>query len=298
MNDNYIEDDEIFEQEESEATDTEESSNGSGKTLRIILIAVVVALVVVIVAVSVLLNAKKDDDENETISENTASTTISDSSAGNDESTSAIIGEQTTYEPGKYTVNVGQNGTLTLRKSPSKTAESILSIPNGTSLTITEIYTDTAATDDLVYWGKTVYLGWDAWVSMNYLAKAYSDNIVTPAEVTTEPSSSEAEASSDTSTEVIATEEKTTEAQQENSGEASNVYVVNVDGGLTLNMRSEPNADSEKVHSSGIPSGTEVTVLDTYENADAVDANVKVWAKVTYDGVTGWVAMGYLESKN
>lgn len=293
MNDNYIEDDEVFEQEESEATDTEESSKGSGKKLRVFLVVVAVAVVVVVVAVSVLFNAKKDDDENETISENTASTTLPDSSVGNDESTSSTIGEQITYEPGKYTVNVGQNGTLTLRKSPSKTAESILSIPNGTSLTITEIYTDTAATDDLVYWGKTVYLGWDAWVSMNYLAKAYSDNIVTPAEVTTEPSSSETEASSDTSTEVIATE-----STQGSTGANSNVYVVNVDDGLTLNMRSEPDAGSEKVHSSGIPSGTEVTVLDTYENADAVDANVKVWAKVTYDGVTGWVAMGYLESKN
>lgn len=287
MNDNNNYDDELFEENMTAEQDGEQPANKNPGKMRIVIVAVIVALVAVIILVSMLLNSKKtDNDTQDKINENVISSTEAESGNQSSEELTTVVSVEDNYAPGKYTVNVGANGTLTLRKGASKTSESILSIPNGTLLTITEVAVDTASDDDLKYWGKTVYLGWEAWVSMNYLAKAYSDNVVTPAEVTTA-----APASENTTTAEPESKEESTSSQQSND----NVYTVSVDDGLTLNMRSEPNADSEKVHDSGIPSGTKVTVLDTYENTEAVDSNVKVWAKVTYDGVTGWVAMGYLK---
>ena len=44
-----------------------------------------------------------------------------------------------------------------------------------------------------------------------------------------------------------------------------------------------------------IPDNAEITVIEVYHDANSKDIYTKYWGKVTYQGITGWVAMGYLE---
>ena len=289
MNDNYDYEEELFDSEsDDQKTRKKEEKSGMNqdKLVRVLLITVIFALIAVVVLITLLLGSRENGDSQ-----------TDDPQSGNQAvagetttlQTGTVVGQTGEYAPGKYTVNVGENAYLTLREDAAKTSEAIFRIPHGTLLTITEIVYNAAAEEDFQYWGRTEYLGRDAWVSMKYLAKAYpensdpSENVPTsaPAEETTEAVTDSAEPS----------EAPTTEAP------AENVYVVVVDGGGSLNMRTEPDSASAKAIENGIPSGTKVTVLEIYENPEATDARVKYWAKVTYNNVTGWVAMGYLEKQ-
>lgn len=285
MNDGYKYDDDIFENDNSEQP-KEKAKVNPDKMLRLIIVAVIAGLIILVVLITMLLGSgsKKENNDNEE--------TITDAGAVLPEDSVTVSGEGSItgntetdgYTPGYYTVNVGPNGTLTLRKEAAATSEAILSIPNGTKLQISEVVFNSAASEGLQYWGKTEYLGWNAWVCMTYLAKAYSGDVVTPDEVTTAPPVTEnpTDAPTDKPT------EEPTEAPSETLAE--NEYYVNVDP--SLNMRAEPSTDSDKIAS--IPNGSKVKVLDTYENPEAQDVIVKVWAKIEYSGVTGWVAMYYL----
>lgn len=290
MNDGYKFEEDIFDEEAAVQPKAKTGVN-SDKMLRLIIIAVIAGLIILVVLITMLLGSGSDKDQDfqgESIADAGAAVTGDLVTVSGEESFTGTVPDTTEgYQPGSYTVNVGANGTLTLRKEATATSESILSIPNGTKLTITEVVFNSAAEEGLQYWGKTEYLGWNAWVCMTYLAKAYSGNVVTPGEVTTAPPDTPEQ------TTEAPSEEPTQEPTQEPTEPpalAENEYYVNVDP--SLNMRAEPSTDSDKIAS--IPGGSTVKVLDTYENPDAQDVIVKVWAKIEYGGVTGWVAMYYL----
>lgn len=296
MNKNYEE--EIFE----EAQDNEEVTSEKGKSekfLRLCLGAVIVAVVVIAILASVVISMSKAGKEDET-------------TLPPDETTTQPVEITTSpaekYAPGQYTVNVGGNGKLNLRKEPSKDGEQILAIDNATLLTITEVKYDPDAEEDYKYWGRTIYKGWDAWVSMKYLANAYSEGIVTPGEVTTAPEEdttlagetttlpeSTTAASTPESTTAAAPEATTAAAEPTTSGASSafatGTYTVTAEP--HLNMRE--NHDVSSLSIAQIPANSTITIVDVYHDADSTNAYTKYWGKTTYAGITGWVAMGYLK---
>lgn len=297
MNKNYEE--EIFE----EAEENEEAAPEKGKSekfLRLCLAAVIVAVVVIAVLASVIITMSKSGN-------------AEDTTVPADETTTLPVEITTSpaekYAPGQYTVNVGGNGKLNLRKEPSKDGEQILAIDNATLLTITEVKYDAEAEEDYKYWGRTVYKGWDAWVSMKYLANAYSGNIVTPGEVTTAPVEGTTLAGETTTlpetTTAPAAPENTTAAAPENTTAASTeptssgpssafatgTYTVTAEP--HLNMREDHNVSSLSI--AQVPFGAEITIVDVYHDANTSNAYAKYWGKTTYGGITGWVAMGYLK---
>ncbi len=293
MNRNYEE--EIFEEAEANAEASPEKGK-SEKFLRLCLAAVIIAIVVIAVLASVIISMSKGNEEETTLSV--------------DETTTMPVEITTSpaekYAPGQYTVNVGGNGKLNLRKEPSKDGEQILAIDNATLLTITEVKYDAEAEEDYKYWGRTIYKGWDAWVSMKYLANAYSENIVTPDEVTTAgdetttlagetttlPESTTAAAPESTTAAV----ENTTAASTEptsgpSSAFATGTYTVTAEP--HLNMREDHDVSSLSI--AQIPANATITIVDVYHDADSTNPYAKYWGKTTYSGITGWVAMGYLK---
>ena len=293
MNRNYEE--EIFEEAEANAEASPEKGK-SEKFLRLCLAAVIVAIVVVAVLASVIISMSKGNEEETTLSV--------------DETTTMPVEITTSpaekYAPGQYTVNVGGNGKLNLRKEPSKDGEQILAIDNATLLTITEVKYDAEAEEDYKYWGRTIYKGWDAWVSMKYLANAYSGNIVTPDEVTTAGDETTTLAGETTtlpeSTTAVAPEsttaavENTTAASTEptsgpSSAFATGTYTVTAEP--HLNMREDHDVSSLSI--AQIPANATITIVDVYHDADSTNPYAMYWGKTTYSGITGWVAMGYLK---
>ena len=123
-----------------------------------VIIAVALLLLIVVIGMAIAKkNESKGNAESNAFSstETTAGQTIRDDSAAS----------ETAYSPGEYTVPV--EGNLRLREDHSADAKHIMSVPGGTTLTITEIYVDENASDPAEkYWGKTEYKGWTAWVTM------------------------------------------------------------------------------------------------------------------------------------
>ncbi len=303
---NDMHDNELF--EEGAESQQEEKKSNPEKIIKICLGIVIVALVVVVALSSILLASRGGNEE---------------TTARADETTT--LGEEITtspaekYSAGQYTVNVGASGTLRLRKDASKDAEILQDIPNGTLITVSEVKYDETAEEGSRYWGKTVYLGWDGWVSMIYLANAYSESIVTPDEQTTAPENTSGEVTTGTSEEATtaapeattaapeattaapevttAAPEATTAAPENTtSSGASNAYATGkytVDAQPHLNMRDGHSVNALAI--AQIPDNAEVTVVEVYHDASSTDSYTKYWGKVTYQGITGWVAMGYLE---
>ena len=298
MNKDY--DEEIFEEAEAKAEATPENGKNE-KFLRLCFAGIIVAVVIIAILASVIITMSRSGKEEET-------------TVPVDETTTMPVEITTSpaekYAPGQYTVNVGGSGKLNLRKEPSKDGEQILAIDNATLLTITEIRYDAEAEADYKYWGRTVYKGWDAWVSMKYLANAYSESVVTPGEATTAPVEGTTLAEVSTTlpelttapavpenTTAAAVPEATTAASTEptssgpSSAFATGTYTVTAEP--HLNMREDHNVSSLSI--AQVPFGAEITIVDVYHDADATNAYAKYWGKTTYGGITGWVAMGYLE---
>ncbi len=324
MNMNY-EDENIGMTEENEEVPAKKGGK-SEKFLRICLVAVIAAVVIIAILASVVITIDKLGKEEET--------TLPPA----EETTTAPVEITTSpaekYVPGQYTVNVGGNGKLNLRKDPTKDGEQILAIDNLTLLTITEISYDPTAEPDSQYWGKTVYKGWEAWVSMKYLANAYSESVVTPAEVTTAPGEattavgatsapsvekttaaekttassvsttapavnatapavSTTAPSTSTTAPAVSTTAASTETTTSGSGSATTAGTYTVTADNYLNMREDHDVTSLSV--AQVPHGATVTVVDVYHDANSTNSYTKYWGKITYGGITGWVAMGYLK---
>lgn len=292
MNDNRFNDDEVFEEGEQQP-EANESGTGKNAALTRICIAVMVVFgVVIIILVSVLLGLKQNKGEETTVDETTTLPV---------EITTA---PEERYEIGQYTVNVGGTGTLNLRKEPTKDAEQLISVPHGTLLNITEIKYDAQGDDKTQFWGKADYLGWTGWVSMTYLVKAYTEGIVTPGELTTAAVESTTGTEDTTGAESTTAPETTTAAPEvttaapeattsSGAGSAYSTGKYTVDAQPHLNMRDDHSVNALAI--AQIPDNAEVTVVDVYYDSNSTDSYTKYWGKVTYGGITGWVAMGYLE---
>ncbi len=302
MNDNVNYEDEILEgEEENTEENSGKSKSGSEKIVRICIAAIIVAIVVVAILATTVMSMTKNEEETTLPAE--------ESTLATGENTT-LLPEATTspaekYAPGTYTVKVGDNGRLNLRKEPSKDGEQILTILTGTLLEITEIKYDATAEEDFQYWGRTLHKGWDAWVSMKYLVNAYSESIVTPGEVTTAPAEGTTAAEEQTTTAV--TPEETTAAAT--APEATTAAPEAIKGSSasfsfstgTYKVIAEPHLNMRENHDVGslsiaqIPANSTVTVEDVYHDANSTNEYTKYWGKVTFGGYTGWVAMGYLE---
>lgn len=288
MSDRNYEDDILNGNENEEPV---KEKTGSERIVRICIAAIIVAVVVVAVLASVVISilGGKDNKEETTTIPSDETTTLAE------ESTTSPL---EAYTPGKYTVNIGENGKLNIRKEPNKDAEQLGSVPSGTLLEISEIKYDETADEDSRYWGRTVYLGWDAWVSMKYLANAYSDTVVTPGEITTAPvENTTSETATSAPEQTTAAAEQTTAAPEQTTAASSSgafatgTYTVNAEP--HLNMREDHDVTSLSI--AQIPLNSTVTVTDVYHDADSTDPYTKYWGKVTFGGYTGWVAMGYLD---
>ncbi len=211
------------------------------------------------------------------------------------------------YKPGEYTVTA-DGYSLKFRKEHTLDSGIFLEIGDGTKITIDEIFHDenVAANGSTVeYWGKTTYKGYTGWVAMNYLKKAYSDNIVTPEDLTTEPESTTSQPESTTQAPAPTTEPSndTTTAAPEPSTEATTEettaearytagdYIVST-GGYTLTFRKTASKDGETILS--IDDGTKLTITKIIETTDTNDA-YRYWGEVSYKGHTGYVSMAYLK---
>ncbi len=305
MNKNY--EDEIFEETQENEEVSSEKGNKSEKFLRICLGAVIAAVVVIAVLAAVVISMSKSGNEEDTTVPPDVTTTLP---------VEITTSPAEKYAPGQYTVNVGGNGKLNLRKEPSKDGEQILAIDNATLLTITEVKYDAEAEEDFQYWGRTLYKGWDAWVSMKYLATAYSESIVTPDEVTTAPvegttiageiTTLAGESTTSAAEMTTAPAENTTAATvPENTTAASSEPATSGPGGVfstgTYTVTAEPHLNMRENHDvsslsvAQIPANSTVTIVEVYHDANTTNEYARYWGKTTFGGVTGWVAMGYLK---
>mgnify|MGYP003293567040 CR=1 FL=1 len=295
MNDMNNYDDELFFDDEEEIEEEEEVKQPAGreKLLKIGLIAVIVAVVAVVVLVVLLMKSNSGNEETTTLPVDETTTLA--------EETTTSAAEK--YATGKYTVNVAGNGTLNLRKEASMDADPLCKIPNNTQINITEVKYDEAAADESSkYWGKASYLGFDGWVAMQYLAAVYVDNsaieittaggdesttVAGTEEASTKAPSEESTTKAPAAETTTVKEETTTKASSTDSG-ASGSYKVDSQGNGHLNMRDGHSVNNTSI--AQIPDGEKITVIEVYENTD----EGRKWAKVSYGGFTGWVAMEYL----
>lgn len=233
------------------------------------------------------------------------------------------------YKPGEYTVETG-GYSLKFRENHTTDGKVYLEIKDTTKLTISEIYHDETAAvsgSGIEYWGKTSYKGYEGWVAMNYLQKAYSDNIVTPDQVTTAapesttaagateapsttepttkapetPSTTESTTAAPESTTAAPTESTTAQPATSESttaasgtGYAPGDYVVNT-GSYTLTFRKTASRSGEVIL--GIENGTKITVTKIVETTDS-NSEYRYWGEISYKGHTGYVAMTYLQKAN
>lgn len=205
---------------------------------------------------------------------------------------------QSPYKPGLYAIET-DGIPLKLRKDHSSTAETILTIPNKTEVNVLEVFFDEASADnDFKYWGRISYKGRPGWVSMKYLKKAYSDNVVTPDDITTTTSASTTDTSttqpvSETTTggaSTSTTAPSTTNAATQNKYPTGN-YAVSA-GGQGLNIRSSSSSGSSKLGT--LEDGEAVTVLEVIDT-NGSDETTRYWGKISYEGKTGYVCMAYLK---
>lgn len=193
-----------------------------------------------------------------------------------------------TYKPGTYSVNTGDVA-LRFRSEHNQDAQAILEIADKTKLEITEIYVDEAATDEVFkYWGKTKYLGHEGWITMKYLKKEYSENIITPDDYT-DATTAAPQGETTTAVTTAPTAESTTAGTATSKYSAGDYKVAT--GGSSLRFKREPGRNTEVL--SSIPDGTTVAVLEVVEINETDDV-YRYWGKISYNGYTGYVSMAYL----
>ncbi|MDD5924252.1 MAG: SH3 domain-containing protein [Clostridia bacterium] len=237
-------------------------------------------------------------------------------------STNDAPGSETGYALGIYTVTLS-SGNLRLRSTPSASGDTLASIPNGTQITITEVMND---------FGKTTYDGKTGWVSMAYLSyKQSSDSseIASDGEVSGEVSGDVAEVAMsykvntednsavkvhvnpDASSAVVFTIPNGTQifvtksqddwgyvSHEGKTGWVQMMYLASdasdeVAEGTAYVVKTLDIFGSVKMHEEAgssskvlckIPNGTTVIVQE----------QTTLWAKVTYNNMTGWVFKVYL----
>ena len=263
--------------------------DGSNRLLKIVLAVVIILAVVASIIVGVYCATVKKDDATPTDGETEITTAVADGK----------------YSAGEYVVTC--NGSLRLRKDHDSKSESLVGIPQGTSITISMVYKDPDAEDEnLAYWGYTTYQGFSAWVAMAYITPA--EEVTTKEAVTAESTTAEittaetttsaevttaAEITTAAATTVPATTEPATTASQSTSGANSSTgtYVVTADE--YLNMRDTHSTSGTSVVR--IDKDVTIIITEVWEDTSATDSTLRYWGKTTYYGTEGWVCMYYLQ---
>ena len=86
-----------------------------------------------------------------------------------------------------------------------------------------------------------------------------------------------------------------TEIPQETSLYSAGNYIVDTDGGASLNLRKNYSLNSEIL--TEIQNKTPISILEIYhdKNASVGKGEIEYWGKCTYNNYTGWVAMKHLK---
>lgn len=253
---------------------SKKSSDKSVKTLIGILVAVLLVFVILL-GIFVALKKKGKDGAG------TASTNATVTDAAVTNAVEQVTTEEERYQPGEYTVIA--DGNVRLREDHSVDSKHIMSVPTGTKLTISEVYIDSAATEeDQKFWGKTEYKGWTAWVALAYLSR--SDGT---AEATT--------AAGGVGVAITTADGETTTGDSSTGRYSTGKYVVTADIGF-LRLREDHDVTSEEL--SQIETDEEITILEIYHDTNADAESLEYWGKVSYDGYVGWVAMYYTAPVN
>jgi hypothetical protein len=285
--------------------------------LRLIVLIVFCILALICIIAGIISGRKSAEKARE--NELSASASLAESTSTEEVPTE----EPSPYKTGDYTVETG-GYSLKFREDHTTDSKVYLEIKDTTKLTIDEIYHDEAvgtSGSGIEYWGKTTYKGYTGWVAMNYLKKAYSDNIVTPDEMTsteesttaapeittaapttTEPTTEKpteattaepTTAATQDTTAAPATDESTTAATSV-GGYTPGDYVVNT-GDYTLTFRKSASRSGDVIF--GIENGVKLTVTKIVETTDA-QSDYRYWGEVSYKGQTGYVSMAYLKKAN
>lgn len=255
---------------------------GSKKSVKSLVILLVAVLVVFAVLCGIYLAKNKKDGKDTPANSSDVVTTTEPVSE-------RVTTEAELYQPGEYVVSA--DGSLRLREEHSVESKHIMSVPNGTRLTITEIYIDTAATKaEEKFWGKTDYKGWTAWVAMAYLAKEGSQPAASTG--TDAPVPGVTGLPGETATTSSTGTETTTKKSDSSTGAYSTgKYKVDAEEVGFVRLRESHSVDSESIDE--IEYGEEITILEVYHDTDADDDTLEYWGKVSYGGNVGWVAMYY-----
>lgn len=287
-NENYDENYDDEEYDDAEEDDEPEVKEARPEnTLKLIFAVVIIALVVVGILLTVFFvfkNKNKDPNPEATIESGDAIVEEDETHAENSNSS---------FVPGSYKVKIPQGYTLNLRDAPSSDGNVIVEdVVNGQVLEISEVQTD--KNDKNTVWGKTVYQGKTLWVNVLYLDKNYGGEETTRIEEKTTVEDKTTEAEKTTVEEQ--TEEETTvkESGSHKGPTTAGSYTVDV-AGVTdaLNMRSSHDVSTELVVR--IPDGEKLDITEVYHDKDTDNDTMMYWGKTTYQGQTGWVAMGYLK---
>ena len=262
------------------------------RSLKVIFIGVIAALAVLAVVLGIFfgLRSSSEDEPKTDAAPSEVSTTV------------PVV--KTPYNTGTYSVN-SESG-VNFRKEPAKDAEGIDTIAYNIKLEITEVHFDeNAEADDYMYWGKTEFKGHTGWVSMKYMKKAYSDNVITPEDISTTEAAteepSEAEESTSAAQEEASTmlilpppEEPSSEAEKTTAPSTAKYsagdYKVST-GGTTLSFRKGPGTANEPIFS--INDGEKLCITEIVDTGSD-NSSLRYWGKATYKGHTGYVCMTYL----
>lgn len=258
------------------------AGRGTRRSVKSLLVLLVAVLVVFAVLIGVYLAKNKKDGKDTPANSSDVVTTTEPISE-------RVTTEAELYQPGEYVVTA--DGSLRLREEHSIDSKHIMSVPNGTKLTITEIYVDSAAaTPEEKFWGKTDYKGWTAWVAMAYLTKSGSQPAAATGTDVPQPG-----VTGNVTTTLPG--ETTTKAPGTPTGKYdTGKYKVTADEVGFVRLRESHSVDSESLDE--IEYGEEITILEVYHDTDAEDDTLEYWGKVSYGGNVGWVAMYYTAPVN
>lgn len=286
MSDNMRYDDEFFaDSEPKERAPREKSSKSAVKSsgglssellMKIIIAAVAVGAVIIIILGCLVFSSFNKDKDNDS-----EQTTVS-----------SVEGDKTV---GTYTVTISQDpkACLNLREEASMDGKVLAEIDNGAHLMVTDV----AVADDIT-WGKVSYEGFTGFVNMEFLVKSYTGNVPSVPEVTTQApeGSTEGKPENEVTTKPSETVTSAPTSASTNSGAEGAMGKYIVDAQPSLNLRDGHSVDALSI--AQIPDKAEITITDVYHDEDSTDSYTKYWGKTTYGGITGWVAMGYLDSVN
>ncbi len=289
MSDNIRFDDDFFADSEPKERDSKERKtkislkNSGGLSpealMKIIIAAVAVGAVIIIVLASLVIASFRDNDNDK-------------KGEGENTTISSVEGDNTV---GTYTVTISESpsASLNLREQASMEANSLAQIANGEHLLVSEV-----VAADGITWGKVSYKNFSGYVDMKYLVKSYTGTVPSVPEQTTNApeGSSEEKPEGEVTTKPAETTTSAPTSSSTNSGAegATGKYIV--DAQPSLNLRDGHSVDALSI--AKIPDKEEITIVEIYYDEDAPDNYTKYWGKTTYGGITGWVAMGYLDSVN